>query len=97
MKSKTSRQRNVPDRGNTTAQEQLQGAPAGKSVKRPIAKMPHERDESAGDTGNRMREAMPPSDGEIRQAHRDIEHGLSDTDRRGVPDDIPSSRDNRGG
>jgi hypothetical protein len=44
-----------------------------------------------------MRESMPPPGGEIRQAHQDIEHGLSDTDRRGVPNDIPSSRDNRGG
>jgi hypothetical protein len=98
MKSKTSRQRDkVPRRGKTTTQAQLQGTPARNSTKRPIAKMPHERDESARDTGNRMRESMPPPGGEIRQAYRDIEHGLSDTDRRGVPDDIPSSRDNRGG
>ena len=36
--------------------------------------MPHERDESAGATGG-----LPS--GAIQQAHKDVQRGLSDTDR----------------
>jgi hypothetical protein len=58
--------------------------------------MPHERDESASDTGNRLDESLPPTGREIAKAHDDIEQGRQDTDRRGVPDDVPGSRENRG-
>ena len=82
--------------GDTASDEQLQGSTRTDSTPRKVEKMPHERDESAADTGNRLDEARPPTAREIKQAHDDIERGLEDTDRRGVPDDVPGSRENRG-
>lgn len=53
------------------------------------ARLPHERDESAKATGDRMKESAPPSDRQISQAGEDVAAGRVDTDRRGVPDDVP--------
>jgi hypothetical protein len=83
-------------RGSTASHEQLEGSERADSATRKLEKMPHERDESASGAGDRPDEAVPPIAGEIAQAHEDIEEGLQDTDRRGVPDDIPGSRQNRG-
>lgn len=55
-------------------------------------RMPHERDESATATGNRMDEAAPPSGRVIKDAGKDVEAGQLDTDRRGIPNDIPRGR-----
>lgn len=82
--------------GDTASYEQLQGSTRTDSTPRKVEKTPHERDESAADTGNRLGEARPPTAREITQAHHDIESGLEDTDRRGVPNDVPGSRENRG-
>jgi hypothetical protein len=82
--------------GDTASYEQVQGSTRTDSTDRKLEKMPHERDESASDTGNRLDEALPPTAREITQAHQDIEEGQQDTDRRGVPDDVPGSRENRG-
>jgi hypothetical protein len=82
--------------GDTASYEQFQGSTRTDSTPRKVEKAPHERDESATDTGNRLDEAQPPTAREITQAHDDIESGLEDTDRRGVPDDVPGSRKNRG-
>jgi hypothetical protein len=82
--------------GDTATFEHVQGSQPADS-RRTLEKMPHERDESASETGNRLDEAQPPNAREIQQAHDDVEQGMQDTDRRGVPDDVPSSRDNRGG
>ncbi|MGZ8155396.1 MAG: hypothetical protein ACXWUK_08870 [Burkholderiales bacterium] len=90
----TQRQPAKPDAA-TASYEQPQGSSSPDATNRKLEKMPHERDESARDTGNRLDEAVVPSGREIHQAHEDIEKGLVDTDRRGVPDDIPSSRRNR--
>jgi hypothetical protein len=82
-------QRAEPDT-DTASYEQLQGTPDGRSTpgeRNP--KMPHERDESARSTGNRLNEPLPPSEREISQAHRDTERGLVDTERRGIPNDVP--------
>jgi hypothetical protein len=76
---------------DTASYEQQQGTPAGGSApgnRNP--KMPHERDESARNTGNRLNEPLPPSEHEISQAHRDTERGLVDTEHRGIPNDVPS-------
>jgi hypothetical protein len=82
--------------GDTASYEQLQGSTRADSAPRKLEKTPNERDESATDTGNRLDQARPPTAREIAQAHDDIESGLRDTDRRGVPDDVPGSRENRG-
>jgi hypothetical protein len=57
----------------------------------PSPRLPHERDESARATGNRGNENPTPSDRQISQAGEDVDNGLVDTDRRGVPDDLPNS------
>jgi hypothetical protein len=100
MSGKTD-QANEPHATRTGAQgtaghEPLQGAARARPAGPKAGKMPHERDESARDTGNRCDEALPPTAREITQAHDDIEKGQQDTDRRGVPDDVPSSGKNRG-
>jgi hypothetical protein len=59
---------------------------------RPSPRLPHERDESAKATGDRLRENPPPSDRLISQAGEDVERGLLDTDRRGVPNDLPKRK-----
>ena len=87
--------RAVPN-ADTPTYERPSGAAARGAPNRPRAQMPHERDESARSTGNRMDEALPPSKRQISQAYDDIESGQIDTDRRGIPDDVPSSRRNRG-
>ena len=58
----------------------------------PQERMPHERDESATATGNRMDEEVPPSSRVITDAHKNVEEGQVDTDRRGIPNDVPSTR-----
>jgi hypothetical protein len=55
-------------------------------------RLPHERDESARATGNRLHEDPPPSGGRISQAGEDVKRGLVDTDRRGVPNDVPNRK-----
>jgi hypothetical protein len=75
---------------DTASYEQLQGETRrrpGASTGNP--KMPHERDESARGMGNRLNETLPPSKREVSQAHEDTERGLVDTERRGIPNDIP--------
>ena len=79
-------------RADTRSYEQSQGAP-GREVapNRRNERMPHERDESASATGNRMKENPVPSDRQISEAHGDVEEGRVDTDRRGIPNDLPKS------
>jgi hypothetical protein len=56
-------------------------------------RQPHENDESAHQTGDRMRQReRPPSDRQISQAAEDVESGRVDTDRRGIPSDVPRSK-----
>lgn len=82
-------------RTDTVSREQFHGSPELETETRSLPKAPHERDESARPAGSRRDERVLPAGREIEQAHTDIENGLTDTDRRGVPDDTPSSRDNR--
>jgi hypothetical protein len=75
---------------DTARYEQLHGAQDPKTrPNRRSEKMPHERDESAVSTGNRLDEAAPPSDRQISQALDDVEEGRLDTERKGVPSDVP--------
>jgi hypothetical protein len=59
-------------------------------------RQPNERDGSPdnGKTGTDRKTDVDQR--EVSQAHEDVERGLIDTDRRGVPDDVPDSRDNKG-
>ena len=78
---------------DTRSFEQSQGGQDSDSApNRRYEKMPHERDESARSTGNRLDQKVPPSEQRISQAHEDVESGQLDTDRRGVPNDVPSGK-----
>ena len=78
---------------DTRSFEQLQGQqdPQAEPNRR-NEKMPHERDESARSTGNRLDQKVPPSERQISQAHDDVKSGQVDTDRRGIPNDVPSDK-----
>ena len=56
----------------------------------PKPRLPHERDESACATGKHEKPARTGSS--IEQAGKDVERGLVDTDRRGVPSDVPKPK-----
>ncbi len=56
------------------------------------AHLPHERDEKSG-SGDATAEADHRRDS-MGQAHADVEAGIQDTERRGIPSDVPSSKDN---
>ena len=80
---------------DTRSLEQLQGSPDshGAPGKVPNPRAPHERDESARASDDRLRQRQrPPSDRQITQAAEDIESGKVDTDRRGIPNDVPGSK-----
>lgn len=78
---------------DTSSYEQLQGAPIARAdLNRRNEKTPNERDESAQTTPSTRKEDAPESDERISQAHEDISKGLLDTDRRGIPDDVPHNR-----
>jgi len=55
----------------------------------PHTRLPHERDESAKATGDRLKEDPTPSDRQISKAGEDVASGRVDTERRGVPNDVP--------
>lgn len=84
----------APDRDTDTGSyAQPQGATGERETpNRPNQKLPHERDESSGSTGDRLDEDLPPSERQISQAQKDIAAGLVDTDRRGIPDDVPGAK-----
>lgn len=87
----------VESESDTASYEQLHGAQDPRyAPNKPNVKMPHERDESARSTGTRLDEPHPPSDPQIGHAHDDVEQGRVDTDRRGVPNDLPRSGRHRG-
>jgi hypothetical protein len=77
---------------DTSSYEQRPGTTNGRRDQtRRNPKMPHERDESAPSQAQTTEHSRPPADAQISQAHDDVEHGLVDTDRRGIPDDLPRS------
>ena len=53
--------------------------------------LPHERDETTGPAGTGLANQEERSREVIGQAAEDTEHGLKDTDRRGIPSDIVAS------
>lgn len=81
----------APTRADTRSYERSQGA-TGENTEKRNPRTPHERDESARATGNRLDERPAPSDSQISQAQKDAESGQVDTDRRGIPNDIPTNR-----
>jgi len=80
---------NQRDDRDTAAEGQSVGTDRGAPPGPRDPRMPHERDESARSTGDRLRETPVPSGRKINDAARDVERGRVDTDRRGVPNDVP--------
>ena len=74
---------------DTEAEGQSVGSDRGAPPGARDPQLPHERDESARATGDRLRETPAPSERRITDAGRDVERGIVDTDRRGVPNDVP--------
>ena len=76
---------------DTSSLEQSQGSPdaGARPATRRNPRVPHERDESAEATGNRLNENPIPSDRKISQAGEDVKEGRLDTERRGIPNDVP--------
>ena|SRR5688572_11186695 len=76
---------------DTSSIEQVQGSPEAEAppATRRSPRVPNERDESAEATGNRLNENPIPSDRTISQAGEDVEAGRMDTERRGIPNDVP--------
>jgi len=78
---------------DTASYDQLQGGrDGGAKPNERNPRLPHERDESARATGERRQEKPRPSEQQISQAGEDVESGLVDTDRRGVPNDLPNRK-----
>ena len=97
MSEKPPKPRSAPDgaRSDTDTashKQRMGGGDPAAPRERPSPRLPHERDESARGTGDRLRENPVPSDRQISQAGEDVERGLLDTDRRGVPNDLPTRR-----
>lgn len=78
--------------GDTTPYAQPWGTAKKGTQNQRQMRMPHERDESASSTGNRLDQDPPPDATRMNEAVADLEAGREDTDRRGVPDDIPTER-----
>jgi len=53
--------------------------------------LPHERDQTTRPVSTSLGTSNELSRNVIGQAHEDTEHGLKDTDRRGIPSDIVES------
>jgi hypothetical protein len=80
---------------DTASYEQLQGSPDAHGAPGILRypKQPHERDESANTGDDRLNdESRPPADAQISDAARDVESGRVDTDRRGIPSDVPGKK-----
>ncbi len=76
-----------------TASKQID-TPASGEPTNTDAPLPHDRDEGKEKQhGGRQREGNRRP---IAQAHDDVERGVQDTERIGVPNDVPSSGTNGG-
>jgi len=72
---------------DTSSQEQPQTSPGVPS--QALDRLPHERDESAFATGDQLKQPVQPSERRIKDAAKNVKEGQRDTDRRGIPNDVP--------
>ena len=80
-------------RPNPLRRAERGGIERGRSPRREI-RLPHERDETPYPDMDREVAPDGPTD-RVKQAARDVERGLVDTDRRGTPSDVPGPRRRR--
>ncbi|HKO88451.1 MAG TPA: hypothetical protein VJU83_08035 [Burkholderiales bacterium] len=86
---RTQAKHQVPVQGSTGIEDEIH-----EETRNTKFRQPNDRDEApdGGQTGtDRDTDQLQR---EIPQAHADIERGLVDTDRRGVPSDVPSRKGN---
>lgn len=57
--------------------------------------LPHDRDETTGSASTASATVHQESRDTVKQAVEDIERGLKDTERRGIPSDVPSGIDKK--
>jgi hypothetical protein len=78
-------------------QESRPNAPQQGEASDRDAHLPHDRDEKAGeDRGSAAGDLQHDHNRKtIEQAHEDTESDVRDTERIGIPNDVPSSTDNR--
>ena len=67
-------------------------APAAQTASNEEARLPHDRDEKPQATPENAQHDHNRRP--IRQAHRDVESGIQDTERIGTPNDVPGSNEN---
>jgi hypothetical protein len=58
-------------------------------------RQPNERDEAPDGGSHGTDRRTDPDEKQIPRAHKDVERGLVDTERRGIPSNVPSRRRNR--
>jgi hypothetical protein len=85
LRARKRTQNGAPARGRTGSQRS-QSPSQGKPQNEP--RLPHERDESVG-ARDPSQSGSAASQRRIEQATDDIDRGLRDTERRGVPSDVP--------
>lgn len=90
MKPKTHAKSQVPVQGSTGTEDEI-----NEENRNTTLRQPHERDEAPDSGQHGTDRETDPLQEEIPQAHADIERGLVDTERRGVPSNVPSRRRNR--
>jgi hypothetical protein len=91
LNTDTSSYEQVQGAADPAVDSQADGKPRNAPALRRHPRQPHERDESASGTGDRLQEERPPSDDQISVAREGVEAGQVDTDRRGVPNDLPNT------
>jgi hypothetical protein len=62
--------------------------PSPKQEKKELL-LPHDRDETTGSASTGSATVHQESRDTVKQAAEDIERGLKDTERRGIPSDVP--------
>lgn len=67
--------------------------PSPKQEKKEL--LPHDRDETTGSASTASATVHQESRDTVKQAVEDIERGLKDTERRGIPSDVPPGIDKK--
>ncbi|SCX96559.1 hypothetical protein [Nitrosospira sp. Nsp13] len=87
LKSKNPRQQQAYADAKKKAEDVIK-PPSPKQEKRELL-LPHDRDETTGSASTASATAHQESRDTVQQAVEDIERGLKDTERRGIPSDVP--------
>ncbi|ARO88733.3 hypothetical protein EBAPG3_013695 [Nitrosospira lacus] len=90
QKRKYPRQQQTHPGGRKRTGDVAQQKPLAPEQKEGDLLLPHDRDETTGPVSTASATAHQESRDTLKQAVKDIERGLKDTERRGIPSDVPS-------